>query len=503
MGAAIGREEDSDLALAVPLTADGAYQLRWAVSAHAWDATLSEWHFLLGLLSSRERAEVEKSTSHDDRKRALLSRLMRRRAASLVFNADFATVTFRHTKGGKPFLDYKGSGIEPQPSAPNFNFNLSHEGHFVVLASEPVLLVGVDVSAPFELRGGPQLGPFSQVRQTFSNVLTDEEWQVVEAEPDDAARVRCFRRHWCLKESYVKARGDGLAFALGRAEFRPCFIPEEAEAQQAAEATGDFIGAWGGALAGFEWLTSPVLTKIHQMLPPRVSDERTPASRGDALPEKEAQKEAQQSGGGEKSAGERWLRHSAERATEPPPPQQEVARVFSAEHELGVTLPEQKATAEMARVYVDGTLQRRWRFELSHLPRGHLVSVARGPPDAAIDAHGEFKGSFGQLTLSNDEMFSRLAAPTPPFRLLKVADLVPESHLDEYRRTLLNLNSGLISENQLRTTPEPPRGEPQKIPPTPDWFNPANASGYRDDIMGGNLGFGGGSHAGQDECTIS
>ena len=35
-------------------------------------------------------------------------------------------------------------------SAPNFNFNVSHEGDYVVLAAEPVLLVGVDVSAPFE-----------------------------------------------------------------------------------------------------------------------------------------------------------------------------------------------------------------------------------------------------------------------------------------------------------------------------------------------------------------
>lgn len=51
-----------------------------------------------------------------------------------------------------------------------------------------------------------------------SNVLTEEEWEVVESEIDDNTRLRSFRRHWCLKESYVKARGDGLAFALARAE---------------------------------------------------------------------------------------------------------------------------------------------------------------------------------------------------------------------------------------------------------------------------------------------
>ena len=28
-----------------------------------------------------------------------------------------------------------------------------------------------------------------------------------------------FRRHWSLKEAYVKARGDGIGFELGQCEF--------------------------------------------------------------------------------------------------------------------------------------------------------------------------------------------------------------------------------------------------------------------------------------------
>lgn len=32
--------------------------------------------------------------------------------------------------------------------APNFNFNVSHEGDYVVLASEPLCICGIDVAAP-------------------------------------------------------------------------------------------------------------------------------------------------------------------------------------------------------------------------------------------------------------------------------------------------------------------------------------------------------------------
>ena len=116
-----------------------------------------------------------------DRKRALVSRLLQRRCLCTVFGAENDRLVLALTKGGKPYPDFSASMITPLPSAPNFNFNVSHEGHLVVLACEPVLLVGIDVSAPFELRSGPSLGDFNQLRETFSNVLTESEWSMVEA----------------------------------------------------------------------------------------------------------------------------------------------------------------------------------------------------------------------------------------------------------------------------------------------------------------------------------
>ena len=39
------------------------------------------------------------------------------------------------------------------PEMPNWNFNVSHEGDYVVLAAEPLLVCGVDVAAPDQVRG--------------------------------------------------------------------------------------------------------------------------------------------------------------------------------------------------------------------------------------------------------------------------------------------------------------------------------------------------------------
>lgn len=59
--------------------------------------------------------------------------------------------------------------------------------------------------------------------------FTDYERRLIR-EPDDVnERERVFRRYWSMKEAFVKARGDGLAFALERVEFKPqAGLPEEA-----------------------------------------------------------------------------------------------------------------------------------------------------------------------------------------------------------------------------------------------------------------------------------
>ena len=187
-------------------------EARWVVDVAAWQPSEAELRFLLTVLPASDRTAALAFRGMD-RKRAVVSRLLQRHCIRASLQLPEERVVVARTKGGKPF---EASGLPRPPSRANFNFNVSHEGQLVVLASDPALLVGIDVSAPFELRGGPSMGDFAEVRASFANTLSEREWEAVEAAGGEAERIRAFRRQWSLKEAYVKARGDGLAFELQR-----------------------------------------------------------------------------------------------------------------------------------------------------------------------------------------------------------------------------------------------------------------------------------------------
>ncbi|KAJ1618898.1 hypothetical protein T492DRAFT_916452 [Pavlovales sp. CCMP2436] len=213
---------------------------RWAVDVYAWEPGAAEWAYLIGLLPADEAERVCHFVFRDDQKRALVSRLMQRRCAQEVLCVrGAASVPIGRTKGGKPFVR---AAVARPAAAPNFNFNVSHEGAWVVLASEPSLLVGVDVAAPQEARrrrpppdgspagaiggqgglgtGGAGGARLAQLFDSLKTSLSAKEWSFVRSRPTEPEQEAAFRQLWSLKEAYIKARGDGLAFSpLSRAEF--------------------------------------------------------------------------------------------------------------------------------------------------------------------------------------------------------------------------------------------------------------------------------------------
>lgn len=78
---------------------------------------------MLESLTTEVRAEVQKYKQTADQKRALLSRLLQRTAVGNVFSIPLSDIEIRRTKGGKPFC----ANYVNKASAPNFNFNVSHE----------------------------------------------------------------------------------------------------------------------------------------------------------------------------------------------------------------------------------------------------------------------------------------------------------------------------------------------------------------------------------------
>ncbi len=71
----------------------------------------------------------------------------------------------------------QANGAARRAHAPNWNFNVSPEGDFVVLASEPLCVCGVDVAAPGQLRckGATAPPPMREYVQLFRRQLTPRE----------------------------------------------------------------------------------------------------------------------------------------------------------------------------------------------------------------------------------------------------------------------------------------------------------------------------------------
>ncbi|WIA35519.1 hypothetical protein OEZ86_003946 [Tetradesmus obliquus] len=93
---------------------------------------------------------------------------------------------------------------------------------------------------------------------------------------------------------------------------------------------------------------------------------------------------------------------------------------------------QQQQPVQAVRLLVDGQPQPQWRAFLQQLPGRHWVCVVRGPPAAAVDAIGEFKATFQEPHLSDEQLQVHLDAHSPAFDMLTVEDLLPDAALDSY-----------------------------------------------------------------------
>ena len=80
---------------------------------------------------------------------------------------------------------------------------------------------------------------------------------------------------------------------------------------------------------------------------------------------------------------------------------------------------------ERASVSVDGQQQLGWRFDIQPLSAGHWVSVARGPPDDALDEWASFRATFALLRPAAPLLQQHMQRAEPRFEARVVADLVP------------------------------------------------------------------------------
>ncbi|XP_038254208.1 L-aminoadipate-semialdehyde dehydrogenase-phosphopantetheinyl transferase isoform X1 [Dermochelys coriacea] len=184
--------------------------VRWAFPCAAWAPRRDEWLLAARLVQPEEKDRVRQFVFARDAKAAMTGRLLIRKLIAEKLCMPWNEIHLQRTSKGKPFLvnDILGSH-------PSFNFNISHQGDYAVLAAEPELQVGIDIMKT-NLPGSGSIPDFFRI---MKRQFTEAEWRAIKFINNEWIQLDMFYRHWALKESFIKAIGIGIGFNLQRIEF--------------------------------------------------------------------------------------------------------------------------------------------------------------------------------------------------------------------------------------------------------------------------------------------
>ncbi|XP_076937868.1 uncharacterized protein LOC143605760, partial [Bidens hawaiensis] len=183
---------------------------RWLVNVSQWDPSPHEFWMAMSLVPQQHHSSITRFVKIEDRKRALVSRLLQYALIHQLIRIPVDQIVINRTAEGKPYLE-RNQNVK----YPNFNFNVSHHGDYVAIASEPICLVGLDIVSCFI----PGKETISDFIHNFSSYFSSSEWEKIVNAGSDEDVLDTFFRYWCLKEAFVKALGTGVGYKLDHVEF--------------------------------------------------------------------------------------------------------------------------------------------------------------------------------------------------------------------------------------------------------------------------------------------
>ena len=197
---------------------------RLAINMKEAYLTPAVWDVCLSLFSPEDAAKIRRYRFDKDRRLALGSQLLQRAVIAWTFGVNYKEIVISRTEKGKPFFNYKhltergGGGREGGVPFPNWNYNVSHHGDYVGIASEPVCLVGLDImNAKERPRGGVGGGGGGMVKEksandffkNFHRQLSANEWGSIYEAEDEERKLERFYRQWALKVGREGGRKGG------------------------------------------------------------------------------------------------------------------------------------------------------------------------------------------------------------------------------------------------------------------------------------------------------
>ncbi|EGG21598.1 aminoadipate-semialdehyde dehydrogenase-phosphopantetheinyl transferase [Cavenderia fasciculata] len=151
---------------------------------------------------------------NDSAKASMCGRLLMLWVASKTFSKPPSHFTFKRDANEKPFI----VGYDNSTKENTIHFNVSHDGDYTIITSSndtSIQSIGIDI-----MKNQPPKGQsIEEFFKTMKSCFTEFEWNNIKSQTTESKRLEHFYRHWCLKESYIKADGIGLQLGLQTMEF--------------------------------------------------------------------------------------------------------------------------------------------------------------------------------------------------------------------------------------------------------------------------------------------
>jgi 4'-phosphopantetheinyl transferase len=177
-----------------PVLSQGELNI-WHISTNI---SASEFIDLKSTLSKNESAKASFFEFDKARDAYVVGQSALRRLLSGYLGIPAEIVQLGRSKKGKPY-----SMDDPQ-----LFFNMSNSGSLVAIAFSRDGEVGLDLE---------QLRPLSDLDDLITKNFTPSEIKFINSKPDD--NIRRFFRFWTIKESYLKALGEGMRLPPDNLEF--------------------------------------------------------------------------------------------------------------------------------------------------------------------------------------------------------------------------------------------------------------------------------------------
>lgn len=225
---------------------------KYCFNTSKWSPSKSEWLALISSLPKEERQRISGYAFKQDQKQTLMGQILIRYTLRCLLNIRWNHLAIQRDAKNRPGLSVSET-IKLTGNSKNvaalfktnlIDFNVTHSGDYTAIvtglmqvnssgSSEPstpgVFKLGTDMMKIDIERSRLSMPEEANIYDLYENELRryervinskfgENERQFIEAKSNSIEKLTAFYRLWCLKESYVKAVGDGVAFDLRRIE---------------------------------------------------------------------------------------------------------------------------------------------------------------------------------------------------------------------------------------------------------------------------------------------